>query len=57
MYHKAIDEEEHMILLDQGLDAFQNNINMTDQESFGAIGTLTRVPVILNRARDAKIPP
>ena len=40
---KSIDETELTTLLDQGMDAFQNNTNMSDQEAFGAIGTLTSV--------------
>ena len=54
---KSIDEKEFMILLEQGMDAFQNNTNMTDQETFGAIGTLTSVVDMIKRAKDAKILP
>lgn len=54
---KSIDEKEFMILLDQGMDAFHNNNNMTDQETFGAIGTLTSVVDMIKRAKDAKILP
>ena len=34
---KSIDEKEFMILLDQGMDAFHNNRNMTDQETFEGV--------------------
>ena len=54
---KSIDEKEFMILLDQGMDAFQNNANMTDQETFGAIGTLTSAVDMVKRAKDAQILP
>ena len=52
---KSIDEKEFMILLDQGMDAFHNN--MTDQETFGAIGTLTSVVDMIKLAKEAKILP
>jgi hypothetical protein len=54
---KSIDEKEFVILLDQGMDAFHKNENMTDQETFGAIGTLTSVLDMIKRAKDAKILP
>lgn len=54
---KSIDEMEFMILLEQGMDAFQNNTNMTDLETFGAIGALTSVVDMIKRAKDAKILP
>ena len=53
----SIDEKEFMILLDQGMEAFQNNTNMTEQETFGAIGTLTSAVDMIKRAKDAQILP
>ncbi|MEP4999185.1 hypothetical protein [Pseudophaeobacter sp.] len=54
---KTIDEKEFIILLDQGMKAFQNNTNMTDQETFGAIGTLTSAVDMIKRAKDKQILP
>ena len=54
---KNIDEKEFMILLEQGMGAFQNNKNMSSQETFGAIGTITSVLDMIKRAKDAKILP
>jgi hypothetical protein len=54
---KSIDETEFMILLEQGMGAFQNNTNMSNQETFGAIGTITSVLDMIKRAKDAKILP
>ena len=55
MRTKSIDEKEFMILLDQGMDAFHNNKNMTEQETFGAIGALTSAVDMIERAKNAKI--
>ena len=54
---KAINEQEFLILIDQGIDAFQDNKNMTDQETFGAIGAMKSVLDMIKRAKDAKILP
>jgi hypothetical protein len=35
--------------------AFQNNKNMNDRESFGAIGVLTSAADTIKRIKDAKI--
>lgn len=51
---KSIDEKEFIILLDQGMKAFQNNANMTDQETFG---TLTSAVDMIKRAKDKQILP
>lgn len=39
------------------MGAFQNNKNMSNQETFGAIGTITSVLDMKKRANDAKILP
>ena len=44
---KNIDEKEFMILLEQGMGAFQNNKNMSSQETFGAIASHQRKPLRL----------
>ena len=54
---KNIDEKEFMILLEQGMGAFQNNKNMSNQETFGAIGTITSVLDMIKRAKDVEILP
>lgn len=54
---KSTDETEFIILLEQGIGAFQNNTNMSNQETFGAIGTITSVLDMIKRAKDAKILP
>lgn len=46
---KNIDETEFMILLEQGMGAFQ--------ETFGAIGTITSVPDMIKRDKNAKLLP
>ena len=51
----SIDETEFVILLEKGMSAFQNNTNMSNQETFGAIGTITSLLDIIERAKDAKI--
>ena len=55
MRAKTIDEANIMMLLTQGMDAFENNPNMTKHETFGAIGTLTSVLDMIKRAKDAKL--
>lgn len=55
MRMKVIDEASIMTLLNQGMVAFENNQNMTKHEAFGAIGTLTSVLDMINRAKDAKL--
>ena len=42
-------------ILDQGITTFQNNKNMNDRESFGAIGVLTSAADTIKRVKDAKI--
>ncbi|MEO9824261.1 MAG: hypothetical protein ABJF50_07590 [Paracoccaceae bacterium] len=48
---KSIDETDFMILLEQEMGAFQNNKNMSNQETFGAI---TSVLDMIKRAKEAK---
>jgi len=55
MRGKTIDEKNIMTLLTQGMDAFDNNSNMTQQETFGAIDTLKSVADTIKRAKDAKL--
>ncbi|MFA8388376.1 MAG: hypothetical protein ACEPO2_22400 [Pelagibaca sp.] len=55
MRMKAIGEAQIMVLLTQGMDAFELNENMTKHETFGAIGTLTSVADTIKRAKDAKL--
>ena len=51
----AIGEAQILELLTQGMDVFQRNPNMTKNETFGAIGTLTSVLDMIKRAKDAKL--
>lgn len=55
MRMQAIDEADLMALLYQGMDIFEANDNMTKQETFGAIGTLTSVADAVKRAKDANL--
>ena len=55
MRGKTIDEANIMTLLTQGMDAFDNNSNMTQHETFGAIDTLKSVADTIKRAKDAKL--
>jgi hypothetical protein len=52
---KMLDEPTFTQILDQGILAFQNNKNMNDRESFGAIGVLTSAADTIKRIKDAKI--
>lgn len=52
---KMLDEQTFNQILDQGILAFQNNKNMNDRESFGAIGVLTSAADTIKRAKDAEI--
>jgi hypothetical protein len=55
MRMQVIDEADLMALLYQGMDVFEANDNMTKNETFGAIGTLTSVADMIKRAKDAKL--
>ena len=55
MRGKTIDEANIMALLTQGMDAFDNNSNMTQHETFGAIDTLKSVADTIKRAKGAKL--
>lgn len=55
MRGKTIDETNIMTLLTQGMDAFDNNSNMTQHETLGAIDTLKSVADTIERAKDAKL--
>ena len=50
-----LDEQTFTQILDQGITTFQNNKNMNDRESFGAIGVLTSAADTIKRVKDAKI--
>jgi hypothetical protein len=52
---KMLDEQTFAQILDQGITTFQNNKNMNDRESFGAIGVLTSAADTIKRVKDAKI--
>jgi hypothetical protein len=52
---KMLDEPTFTQILNQGILAFQNNKNMNDRESFGAIGVLTSAADTIKRIKDAKI--
>lgn len=49
------ERHSHTQILDQGITTFQNNKNMNDRESFGAIGVLTSAADTIKQAKDAKI--
>ena len=44
-----------MTLMTQGMDAFENNPNITKHETLGAIGTLTSVLDTIKSVKDAKL--
>jgi hypothetical protein len=52
---KMLDEQTFAQILEQGLTTFQNNKNMNDRESFGAIGVLTSAADTIKRVKDAEI--
>jgi hypothetical protein len=52
---KMLDEQTFAQILEQGLTTFQNNKNMNDRESFGAISVLTSAADTIKRAKDAEI--
>ena len=52
---KMLDEETFTQILDQGITTFQNNKNMNDRESFGAISVLTSAADTIKRVKDAEI--
>ena len=52
---KMLDEMTFIQILDQGILTFQNNKNMNDRESFGAIGVLTSAADTIKRVKDAEI--
>lgn len=52
---KSIDEAHITALLTQGMNIFEANENMTKHETFGAIGTLTSVADMIERAKNAKL--
>ncbi|WP_162183557.1 hypothetical protein, partial [Halocynthiibacter namhaensis] len=54
---EMLDEQTIIQILDHGILTFQNNQNMNDRESFGAIGVLTSAADTIIRAKDAKILP
>ena len=54
---KMLDEQTFIQILDQGISTFQDNKNMNDRESFGAIGVLTSAADTINRAKEAGIVP
>ena len=52
---KMLDEQTFAQILDQGITTFQNNKNMNERESFGAISVLTSAADTINRAKKAGI--
>ena len=54
---KILDEQTFTQILDQGITTFQNNKNMNDRESFGAISVLTSAADTIKRAKNAEIAP
>ena len=54
---KMLDEQTFIQILDQGISTFQDNKNMNERESFGAIGVMTSAADTINRAKEAGIVP
>ena len=52
---KMLDEQTFIQILDQGISTFQDNKNMNERESFGAIGVMTSAADTINRAKEAGI--
>ena len=52
-----LDEKAFAQVLDQGITTFQNNKNMNDRETFGAISVLTSAADTIDRAKKAGIVP
>ncbi len=52
---KTLNEQTFAQIFDQGMLAFQNNKNMSNRESFGAIGVLTSAADTIKRAKEEKI--
>jgi len=52
---KMLDEQTFAQILDQGITTFQNNNNMNDRESFGAIGVLTSAADTIKRTKENEI--
>jgi hypothetical protein len=48
---KMLEEQTFAQILDQGITTFQNNKNMNDRESFGAIGVLTSAADTIKRVK------
>ena len=48
---KMLDEQTFAQILEQGITTFQNNKNMNDRESFGAIGVLTSAADTIKRVK------
>lgn len=48
---KMLDEQTFTQILDQGFTTFQNNKNMNDRESFGAISVLTSAADTIKRSK------
>lgn len=48
---KMLDERTFAQILEQGITTFQNNKNMNDRESFGAISVLTSAADTIKRAK------
>jgi hypothetical protein len=52
---KMLDEQTFIQILKHGLTTFQNNKNMNDRESFGAISVLTSAVDTIKRVKDVEI--
>ena len=48
---KILDEQTFAQILEQGITTFQNNKNMNDRESFGAISVLTSAAETIKRTK------
>ena len=48
---KMLDEQTFAQILEQGITTFQNNKNMNERESFGAISVLTSAADTIKRAK------
>jgi hypothetical protein len=48
---KILDEQTFAQILEQGITTFQNNKNMNDRESFGAISVLTSAADTIKRTK------
>lgn len=55
MRTKALSKTQINVLLEQGIHTFEINKDMTKNEIFGAVGTLTSVLDMIKRAKGARL--